>query len=63
MTRGGSGALAAVARCFRGLAETAARIPLALRQAKGVGLDETEGRMNGNLVPTRPSARGGEEAI
>jgi len=46
----GGGTLAgAVARCFEGLAETAARIREAIRQAKAVGFDETGVRIDGKL--------------
>lgn len=46
----GGGTLAtAVARCFHGLAETAARIREALQQAPVVGFDETGVRINGKL--------------
>jgi transposase len=46
----GGGTLAtAVERCFHGLAETAARIREALRQARVVGFDETGVRINGKL--------------
>jgi transposase len=46
----GGGTLAtAVERCFHGLAETASRIRVALRQAKVVGFDETGVRINGKL--------------
>jgi transposase len=39
----------AIERCFAGLAESAARIREALRQAKVVGFDETGVRLNGKL--------------
>jgi transposase len=46
----GGGTLAtAVERCFAGLAETAARIREAIRQAKAVGFDETGVRIDGKL--------------
>lgn len=46
----GGGTLAtAVARCFHGLAGTAARIRAALRQAQVVGFDETGVRIDGKL--------------
>jgi transposase len=46
----GGGTLAtAVARCFTGLAETAARIREALQQAQVVGFDETGVRIDGKL--------------
>lgn len=46
---GGGTLAAAVARCFAGLAGTAARIREALQQAKVVGFDETGVRINGKL--------------
>jgi transposase len=46
---GGGTLAAAVARCFTGLAETAARIREALRQATVVGFDETGVRIDGKL--------------
>jgi transposase len=46
---GGGTLAAAVARCFAGLAEMAARIREALRQATVVGFDETGVRIDGKL--------------
>lgn len=46
---GGGTVAPAVERCFHGLAETAARIRAALRQARVVGFDETGVRINGKL--------------
>jgi transposase len=46
----GGGTLAmAIERCFHGLAEAAARIREAIRQAKAVGFDETGVRIDGKL--------------
>ena len=46
---GGGTVAASVERCFAGLAETAARIQEALRQAPVVGFDETGVRIDGKL--------------